>query len=203
MPFASARPRPGGSWPSLETKVGQDSLRRGIEQANARSARAGLTAMVGLGVDQALDTFGENLKDHDFVRAGFRLLPLVLLGKQHTKPGAAGWLLSPQAIGAAGVVGIVAAGHFLKPDTSVSQISLIPRRIGTATVSGTFTPRVRDKNGNLLGLKPSKYESSDDKVLQVNDDGTFTLTAGTAANTIVTVTVTAGGHVEDIDVTVV
>ncbi|NEA33397.1 hypothetical protein [Streptomyces sp. SID13031] len=183
----------------LETKVGQDSLRRGIEQANARSARARLTAMASLGVDQALDTFGEKLKEHEFVRAGLRLAPLALLGKQHTKPGAAGWLLSPQVIGVASVAGIVAAGHFFKPGASVSQIDLTPRKISAAgaagPTAGKFKPRIKDTSGNLLNLKPFAYDSDDDKALVVEDDGTFTVPPGTSAKTV-TVTVTVGDRVE-------
>src|SRR5262249_4708629 len=47
----------------LETKVGQDSLRRALEASNRRAARATWAAIASAAVDQGIDTFGDDLKD--------------------------------------------------------------------------------------------------------------------------------------------
>ena len=62
--------KPDGAFPAiravdLDNKVEQDSLRRAIERANRRAARATYSAVATGAVSQALDTYEANLKDQD------------------------------------------------------------------------------------------------------------------------------------------
>jgi hypothetical protein len=170
----------------LQTKVSNDSLRATLERANARARRANWVTVASLGIDQALDTFGEDLADHDFVRAGLRSLPLALLSPERKRHGVEGFILDPRVIGLAGVVGIVAAGKLSHRDSGVARVEVLDRSVsGTGRLQAVAT----DKQGRMLS-EAVTFRSLDPSTLTVNPDGTFDA-KGTGS---VFVTATAGNY---------
>ena len=102
----------------LETKVGLDSLRHAVEESNRRANRATWAAVAGTAVDQGLDSFRTNLTNQ-YVRAGARFAPLLLLSPQKTKGGAAGFATDPRLIGGASMLGIALLHNFTSTVHSV------------------------------------------------------------------------------------
>jgi hypothetical protein len=180
----------------LESKVGDDALRRDMEQANNRASRATYAAVAGVAVNQALDTFEDNLADNDFIRAGLRFAPLLLLAPQRKRPGLEGFALDPRVIGGAAVAGIIAAD---KLRSGVSKVVISPKTV-TASGSGTFTAIVLDKNANLVS-GPVKWTSTDPSVLTV-DQTTGDYRVPGASRATVDVIATVKGHSETTTVTV-
>jgi hypothetical protein len=170
----------------LQTKVGNDSLRAMLERANRRARRANYVVPASLAVDQVIDTFGDDLADHAFVRAGLRSLPLLLLSPERTKRGFEGFILDPRVLGFAGVVAIVGAGQFRSRGVGVTRIEILNNAV---TGSGTLRGIATDKNGRDLG-ETLTFRSMDAGILDVRPDGTFTVNAKGRAF----VTATAGGY---------
>ena len=170
----------------LQTKVGNDSLRAMLERANRRARRANYVVPASLAVDQLIDTFGDDLAEHEFIRAGLRSLPLLLLSPERTKRGFEGWVLDPRVIGVAGVVAIVGAGHFRDRTGGVSRIDILDQSV---TGSGTLQAIATDSRGRELSEAPV-FRSQDSGVLDLRSDGTFTV----KAKGRVFVTATAGGY---------
>jgi hypothetical protein len=155
----------------LQTKVSNDSLRAALERANRRTRRANYVVPASLAVDQVLDTFGGDLAEHDFVRAGLRSLPLLLLAPERTKRGFEGFILDPRVLGLAGVIGVVGAGKFHDRGVGVTQIELLDQKVSG---TGTLQAIVTDKHGRELS-EPVVFESKS-PLLTVQRDGSFTAT---------------------------
>ncbi len=153
----------------LQTKVGNDSLRAMLERANRRARRANYVVPASLAVDQVIDTFGEDLADHEFVRAGLRSLPLLLLTPERTKRGFEGFVLDPRILGVAGVVAIVGVGQFHQRSSGVTRIALLDASVsGSGRLHAIATDkRGRERSESLV------FESQDPNVLDVSADGTF------------------------------
>lgn len=173
----------------LETKVGQDSLRRAIDRSNERATRATYATVASVAVNQALDTFSATLDNHSFVRVGLRLTPLLLLSPQRSRSGIEGIVLHPTVMGGAALAGIVATGEFINRKKGVQKIDITPKTVSLGTAqTGKLFAMVTDRNGAPLPDVPT-WNSSDAKVLDLATDGTYTANA----IGIVTVTVEAGG----------
>jgi len=170
----------------LQTKVGNDSLRAMLERANRRARRANYVVPASLAVDQLIDTFGDDLEDHDFVRAGLRSLPLLLLSPERTKRGFEGFVLDPRVLGIAGVVAIVGAGQFHQRGTGISHLILIDRK---PSGQGRLRARATDKQGRERNVTLD-FESLDPGILLVNSDGSYEVKT---ANDSATVLVSAPG----------
>jgi hypothetical protein len=175
----------------LETKVGEDSLRRALDQSNRRAARATWATVASVAVDQGLDSFGSTLAGHQFVRAGLRFAPLLLLSPQK-RAGFEGWILDPRVIGGAAVAGVVAAGVFHNRGSRVDNIE-----IAAPTLVEGDTGRLRavtvDRNGNVID-NIIVWKSQDDAILSVAPTGEFEAKSdGTAL-----VTATGGGFTKAI-----
>lgn len=161
----------------LQTRVSNDSLRDSIVRANRRANRATYATVASLAVDQALDTFGGDLADHDFIRAGLRSAPLLLLSPERKRAGFEGFLFDPRVIGLAGVVGIVAVGKFQHRDSGDARIEVLDRSV-TAGEAGTLQAIVVDKNGRQLN-QPITFSSGNPAILNITNasSGSYTTTA--------------------------
>ena len=160
----------------LENKVGEDSLRQSIERANTRARRATYAAVASVALDQALDTFGDDLKDHDFVRAALRLGPLLLLTPQHTRRGLEGYLLDPRVLGGAAIAGVVAVGAFRNRDTDVANIEFSPPALTAIGQQGRFAAFAVDSKGRDVST-PIKWASDNAAVLSLSEQGDFVVQA--------------------------
>jgi len=160
----------------LESKVGEDTLRQSIERANARARRATYAAVASVALDQALDTFGDDLKDHDFVRAALRLGPLLLLTPQHTRRGLEGYLLDPRVLGGAAIAGVVAVGAFRNRDTDVANIEFSPPALTTIGQQGRFAAFAVDSKGRDVST-PIKWASDNSAILSLSEQGDFVVQA--------------------------
>ena len=107
----------------LETKVELDSLRRAVEESNRRANRATWAAVAGTAVNQGLDSFSPNLTNQ-YVRAGARFAPLLLLSPQKKKGGAEGFVTDPRFIGGASILGIALLHNFTSRVHSVDSSPL-------------------------------------------------------------------------------
>ncbi len=183
----------------LETKVGEDSLRRALERSNRRATRATYATIASVAVDQAFDSFQEDFDGHDFVRAGLRIAPLLLLSPERRRPGLEGFVLDPRVIGGAAVVGIVAADKLRNRDDGVGTLTIQPRIISLASATGTFSGTVLTKRGTTKAVTLS-FDSADPTVLTVDNKDTGQFTAKKAQST--KVLVTGDGISEFVDVTV-
>ena len=138
----------------LETKVGEDSLRRALERSNRRATRATYATIASVAVDQAFDSFEEEFDGHDFVRAGMRIAPLLLLSPERRRPGLEGFVLDPRVIGGAAVVGIVAADKLRNRDDSRGPgHHPAAHRRPAASATGTFSGTVLTKRGTDEGRR--------------------------------------------------
>lgn len=171
----------------LRTKVGEDSLRVALERSNRRATRATYATIASVAVDQAFDSFEDEFEDHDFVRAGLRLAPLLLLSPQRRRPGLEGFVLDPRVMAGAAVVGIVAANKLRDRDDSVDRVVVEPLIVSLAgTPSGSFSGKAFTRSGAEVDVKFT-FDSADPATLMV-DKNTGTFTAKKAGPTKVLVT---------------
>jgi hypothetical protein len=198
-------PRPAGPSPrqaitavrslDLETKVEQDSLRRALEESNRRATRATYAALASVAVDQGLDSFGTDLDNHPYVRAGARFAPLLLLSPEKKKSGFEGFVADPRLWGFVAISGIAVIGKFRSAGQGVHTINIFnpgPITLGApedAAVTGTLTAVVLDKSGNVL--PPAQYpitwaSQSPDNALTVTNPSTGAYTAGAPGTALVT-----------------
>ncbi|GAA0713157.1 hypothetical protein Drose_15660 [Dactylosporangium roseum] len=183
----------------LETKVGEDSLRRALDQANRRASRATYVAVGSVAVDQALDTFRADLESHDILRAALRFAPLLLLSPQRTRPGLEGYLLDPRVLGGAAVAGIAAVGAFRKRGTAVDHIKINQPKLAGGQ-RGKFLGLAFDGKGREVAAT-IRWRSSTPQFLEVQDDGSFEVPKLSDEQTVL-VTAEADGRRESIFVTV-
>jgi hypothetical protein len=170
----------------LDTKVGQDKLRLALRRSNQRASRATYASIAGLAVDQALDTFGEDLEDHDLIRAGLRSLPLALLSPARKRPGLEGVLLDPRVIGLAAVAGLLTAGALRTRAEEQLTVDILPKQITASAGTGVFRVSIRDGSGATV-QKNVAWSVPDGRTLTVGPDGSFTRIA--AGDVFVTATV--------------
>ncbi|HEY1324805.1 MAG TPA: Ig-like domain-containing protein, partial [Streptosporangiaceae bacterium] len=192
----------------LETKVSQDSLRRALEASNRRAARATWAAVASAAVDQGLDSFGADLDNHEYIKAGARFAPLLFLSPEKTKRGVEGFVTDPRVIGGAAILSIALLGNFRTRSQGIASLSIVPPSgrivapdVGTST--GTITANALDRHGKLVSSQPAiTWSSSDPGTLAFLDPnvGTFTLTAGNTGT--VQVTAQGGGFSDRLDVQV-
>jgi hypothetical protein len=174
----------------LETKVGEDSLRSAIDRANRRATRATYATVAGVAIDQAFDTFDKDLAGHEFVRAGLRLAPLLLLSPQRRRPGFEGVVLDPRFIGAAAVAGLLAVDKLRDRDDDVDRMN-VQTELNSSIGSGKLPAFAVNKKGANTGQTVT-FTPLSQTGFQIDKDGNFTVSKVTA-ETIVPVTTTAGG----------
>jgi hypothetical protein len=192
----------------LETKVGQDSLRRALEESNRRAARATWAAVASAAVDQGLDSFGADLDNHEYIKAGARFAPLLFLSPEKTRRGVEGFVTDPRVLGGAAIVGIALLGNFRTRSQGIASLRIVPptgRIVApvTGTSTSTITANALDRNGKLvIPQPPITWSSSDPATLAFQDSatGTFTLTAGNTGT--VQITAQGGGFSDRLDVEV-
>ncbi len=162
----------------LETKVDLDSLRRKLEESSRRASRATWAAVASAAVDQGLSSFGDDLKNHQYVAAGVRFAPLLFLSPEKKKGGVEGFATDPRVIGGAAILGIALLGNFRDKSHEVSTVSIVPP--GRITVAGILTADALDRHGNTVPNTSITWSSSDPTVLTFpnTSSGAFTLTAG-------------------------
>jgi hypothetical protein len=184
----------------LETKVDLDSLRRKLEESSRRASRATWAAVASAAVDQGLSSFGDDLKNHQYVAAGARFAPLLFLSPEKKKAGIEGFATDPRVIGGAAILGIALLGNFRNKAHEVSTVSIVPP--GRITTSGTLTADTLDRNGNTVPNTSITWSSSDPAVLTFpnTSSGAFTVTAGKKET--VQVTAKANGITSRINVKV-
>jgi hypothetical protein len=181
----------------LDTKVSTESLRQDIDLLKKRMDRNGLAFALSQGVDQGLDSFSGRLANHEFIRAGIRLAPALLVAPQKKRRGLEGYLLDPRVLSAIAVGGVLVAGRFDRRTTGVDDIQInVP------------TPSVGDQD-RLLGVAIDRqgrvlnetitWASQNAAVLSVAPDGSFT---AVAAGTVL-VTASAGGTSRAVFITVI
>jgi hypothetical protein len=185
----------------LETKVGQDSLRRALEESNRRATRATWAAVASAAVDQGLDSFSTDLGNHEYIKAGARFAPLLFLSPAKTRSGVEGFVTDPRVIGGAAILGIALLGNFRSKTPAVAAVNITPPPTanlvapasGNLTPSTPFTAEALDRNGNPVQPPPAFIWSSDSSALSFGSptSGSYTLTTGSTGK--VTVTVRAAG----------
>jgi hypothetical protein len=192
----------------LETKVGQDSLRRALEESNRRATRATWAAVASAAVDQGLDSFSTDLGNHEYIKAGARFAPLLFLSPEKTRRGVEGFVTDPRVLGGAAILGIALLGNFRNKTESVARASIVPPTgaivaPAAATANGTINATALDRHGNPVSPQPAFSWSSDNPdVLGFPNPsvGTYTLTAGNTGK--VTITVWTAGYSDQIKVKV-
>jgi hypothetical protein len=175
----------------LETKVGEDSLRAAIERANRRATRATYATVAGVAIDQAFDTFEADLAGHEFVRAGLRFAPLLLLSPQRRRPGVEGVVMDPRFIGAAALAGLLAVGELRDRDDDVATINIDDNDIDSSNGTGQVVGVAVNKKGSDTG-KEIIWSSPDQAVFQLDRTGRFTIPSPVTQGTTVRVTASAG-----------
>jgi hypothetical protein len=180
----------------LETKVGQDSLRRALEASNRRAARATWAAVASAAVDQGIDTFGKDLEDHEFIKAGARFAPLLFLSPEKRRGGAEGFVTDPRVIGGAAILSLVLVGNFRNRTQGIARFVITPPSTalvapakGAQNGTGTISATAFDRNGKPVSPQPAiTWSSSDPDVLVFPDrsSGTFTLIAGESGKVTIT-----------------
>jgi hypothetical protein len=108
----------------LETKVGQDSLRRALAESNRRASRATWAAVASAAVDQGLSTFDNDLQSHPYVAAGARFAPLLFLSPEKKRAGFEGIVTDPRVVGGAAILGIALIGSWRNRSAGVSKIMI-------------------------------------------------------------------------------
>lgn len=175
----------------LETKVGQDSLRRAMEESNRRAARATWAAVAGTAVDQGLDSFASKVTNQ-YLRAGARFAPLLFLSPEKKRSGVEGFVTDPRFIGGAAILGIALLGNFTSRAPEASSVYIVPPGKLTAPaaeaphVTGHLTAYVRDRNGVNLTPQPALAWTSYNKDVMTLDSasGNYTLKLVTEAVTV-------------------
>jgi hypothetical protein len=175
----------------LETSVRLDALRRAVEESNRRANRATWAAVAGTTVDQGLDSFSANVTNQ-YVRAGARFAPLLLLSPAKKRSGVEGLLTDPRLIGAASILGITLLHGFTGSAHTVTIDDPPSDELG---MNGTFDATAKDRLGNALSN--AKFEWNSDKPWCLNfrdkSKGAFTLGPDEFTKESVKITVTAGG----------
>jgi hypothetical protein len=192
----------------LETKVGQDSLRRALAESNRRATRATWAAVASAAVDQGLDSFSGDLGKHEYIKAGARFAPLLFLSPPKTRGGVEGFATDPRVIGGAAILGIALLGNFRNRSESVARVSIVPPTgaivtPASGTETGPITATALDRHGNPISPQPVFAWSSDNPgVLGFANPsvGTYTLTAGSTGK--VTITAWAAGFSDQVKVRV-
>lgn len=174
----------------LENKVGEDSLRTAIARSNRRATRATYATVAGVAINQAFDTFEKDLDGHEFVRAGLRLSPLLLLSPQR-RPGVEGVLLDPRVMGAAAVAGLVAVGQFRERDDDVASIEIDRNELDVSRQQGQLLAAAVNKKGADTG-REIIWTSSGHPGFTLDKAGHFTISGSVDAGSTVRVTATAG-----------
>ncbi len=170
----------------LETKVGQDSLRRAVEESNRRAARATWAAVASTAVDQGLESFSSKVTNQ-YVRAGARFAPLLFLSPEKKRGGVEGVVSDPRFIAAAAILGIALLGNFTSRPQEASSIYIVPPGKLTApgdaddpNATGTLSAFARDRNGVNLTTQPTlAWKSYNTNVMTLDPtSGTYTLAQG-------------------------
>jgi hypothetical protein len=188
----------------LETKVAQDSLRRALEEANRRAARATWATVASTAASQVFDSFEKDLGNHPMVRAGIRGAPLLLLAPEKQRRGFEGFIYDPRVIGSLVLGGIFVAGRFRSSAQGVDHIdiadpgTLFPFKLFKGEKNRKLTAIARERNNNVVQNVVFTWSSSDDAILQVASDGTFNAQSLGS----VTVTVTGDGRTNQASITV-
>ena len=151
----------------LETKVELDSLRRAVEESNRRANRATLAAVASTAVDQGLDSFRTNLTNQ-YVRAGARFAPLLLLSPKKKKGGVEGFVTDPRFIGGASILGIALLHNFT---SGVHSVVINPRGPVTAPVGTTGTQKVQDTVGRDRERPTRQYRAECALQLEIRQSG--------------------------------
>jgi len=172
----------------LETKVGLDSLRRALEESNRRANRATWSAVTSTAVNQGLDTFSANLSN-EYLRAGVRFAPLLLLSPVKKKGGVEGFVTDPRFIGGTAMLGIAVLHTFT---SSVHSVSITP--VGTVTTNGTMVATAKGLLGASVPNVPITWQSSRPKILSFPNasSGVFNVAKGKSTNVDITATAPNG-----------
>jgi hypothetical protein len=186
----------------LETKVGQDSLWRALQDSNRRATRATWAAVASAAVDQGLDSFKTDLGNHEYIKAGARFAPLLFLSPAKTRSGVEGFVTDPRVIGGAAILGIALLGNFRSKTPAVTAVRILSTTTTDITASGSFTAEALDRNGNSVQPPPTFIWSSDSNNLQFGSatSGSYTVPSGGKGK--VTVTVLAAGVSDSLKVKV-
>jgi hypothetical protein len=148
----------------IETKVGQDSLRRALEESNRRASRATWAAVAGATVDQGLASFENDLANHPYVAAAARFAPLLLLSPEKKRGGFEGFVTDARVVGGAAIFGIAVLGQFRSRSEGVTSVVIVPSGTVNLTAGGapsSLTAVVVGKNGPFpTGQYPVTWSSN-------------------------------------------
>lgn len=122
-------------------------------------------------MNQGLDSFSPNLTSQ-YIKAGARFAPLLLLSPKKKKGGAEGFITDPRVIGGASILGIALLHNFTSRVHSVG-ISLAgpvnapagPRPGTKVTVPGRLVAIAKDRIGGTVQNVPFTWKSLTPKVL--------------------------------------
>jgi hypothetical protein len=180
----------------LDTKVEQDSVRRALEATNRRATRATYATLASVGIDQAFDSFSEDLGDHDVVRAGLRFAPLLLLTPHRRRRGLEGVVMDPRFIGGATILGLVAASQLRNRGLGASGAEIQIDDSDITQASGQLMAVATTRAGKDV-TDDIVWASKDPDKLDVQSNGRYSAkSAGTARVTATVEGRTVGVFIE-------
>jgi hypothetical protein len=177
----------------LEAKVSRDSMRRALDLANRRAGRATYSAVAGVAVNQALDTFEDSLDGHPFIRAALRWAPLAVLPANENLRGAQKYLLHPATVGVGIIGAVVIAGRLTTRSHEFARIAINAPASVANNQEAQVIARAVDRDGSTIDSSAPRWVSLNDKATILDAErGTFkAVNQGTAI-----FTVTIDGHTE-------
>jgi hypothetical protein len=142
----------------LETKVQEDTFRNAIAAQNKRMSRGEYAAVVGVAVNQFIETF--QAPDNVYAKAALRFSPLLLLAPPSKGRGVDGLIKDPRVIGAAAIAGLVFLGDQRNQDKKVKEVKIIGPRSIVKDKGTTFAADVLDGNGRTMPTEKVTWASS-------------------------------------------
>jgi hypothetical protein len=190
----------------LDTKAAMRRIRRELDEANRMGYRNAIVAEASIAASQALDSFHEDLKPHDWARALIRVAPTVAIATKRKKPGFEGILLDPRLFGSAVIASLFLVGHFRNQSHGVTTVQVTYTGPLTAAAGENHTAQLTaialDKAGNSVPDASYTYQPTTAGFFSISESnpGVVTLT-GVAAGTT-WLTVSSAGKSDGVWVTV-
>ncbi|MDQ1718680.1 MAG: hypothetical protein QOG79_5317 [Mycobacterium sp.] len=171
----------------LETKVQEDTFRNAIAAQNKRMSRGEYAAVVGVAVNQFIETF--QAPDNVYAKAALRFSPLLLLAPPNRGRGIEGLIKDPRVIGAAAIAGLVFVGDERNKKKKVKEVKIFAPTSIAKQGTATLVADVLDGDGRSIANEKVTWASLDTTQATI-DPSTGALNATNKGGTVV-ITATA------------
>lgn len=180
----------------LNARVREDALSRAIADHARRADRAALATAASVAFGQLVDSFPGAVRN-DFLRAGFRFAPMLLLAphKHGTGPGAL--LRDPRVACGVVITGLVVAQHRGFFHRASKATAFVPKVMPAGTNVKVRTLR-DDGTGNLVDVPGITWIALTPGIGTIGADGTVTKVAAGDA----TFSAVIDGEVQTVTVTI-